>query len=535
MHFPLPKPIHGQIAQVYSQISNPAATSLLTIPAELRNQIYEYVLVDDRPIVIVDNADDSAIKTSSFSGSPAIIQTCRQIYHEAIGVLYCQNVFRFDYRVLCHQNGKILNIGSSLSNLRTVAFRMDMPDIPDDYDDLAFWDHFYRSSLKNIKITPLLDVFWDGVACGLSVRFESTRNRNNPYISSYPSRFDVKLLTKVIYELGNMDKLRLMNARRLISDVEVAPNGKKGSIDFRPSNGKAGVRRGFQLSKNTQGYVLTPSHPKLLDLPCKILKRIATSVYSNHEVTYDFNTGVSHGLNFSMLDVNSHFRRMVLMVFHHQSRFVIILGSANLSSSEAMFEKLERRTADYYTPYVGRLQRCTPISASQMYRIAPTIVLQFQTDKPLSQAKVRVDARDLLRATSVFPADTTIIVRVCGLDETQDHTTRLGEIRKHVLVLMEDSLSFMLAARVLRVEIELNHDCLPVRVTSWGKLGFLSDVRNYDKTVETMDTTWLQEMVRTRAWTPERHMNGFLSYDMPEGWEGETRYSLIKCLKNLCS
>jgi len=550
MHFPLPKSIHGQIAQVYSQTSNPAATSLLTIPAEIRNQIYEYVLVDDRPIVIVDNADDSVIKTSSFSGSPAIIQTCRQIYHEAIGVLYGQNVFRFDYRILHLQHGKILtpidayrkwtrDIGSSLSNLRTVTIRMDMPDIPDDYDDLDFWDHFYRCSLNNIKITPLLDVFWGGVACDLSVRFESIRNRNHAFSSSYPSRFNVKLLTKVIYELGTMDKLRLMKARRLISDVEVAPHGKQGFIEFRSSNGTAVVRRGFQFSKDTQRYALKPSHPKLLDLPSKILKRIARSVYSDHVVTYDFNTGISHGLGFSMLDINSHLRKMMLMDFHHfhqQRRFVIILGSATLSSSEAMFEKLERRTADYYAPpYMGRLQRCTPISASQVYKIAPTIVLRFLTDKPLSQAKVRINARDLLRATSVFPAYTTIIVRVCGLGETQDYTTTLCEIRKHVLVLMEDSFSFVLAAHDLMVEIELNQDCLPVRITSWGKLGFLSDVRNYDKTVETVDIAWLQEMVRARTWAPERHMNGFLCYVMPEGWDSETRYSLIKCLKNLCS
>ncbi|KAI4640425.1 hypothetical protein J4E93_008631 [Alternaria ventricosa] len=549
MHFPLPKPIHGQIAQVYSQTSNPAATSLLTIPAEIRNQIYEYVLVDDRPIVIVDNADDSAIKTSSFSGSPAIIQTCRQIYHEAIGVLYGQNVFRFEYRILVHKRGRILSpidayrkwtrdIGSSLSKLRTVAIRMDMPDLPDEWDNPSLWDDFYRSSQKNIKITPLLDVFWYGVACGLSVRFESTSNRNHPYLSSYPSRFDVKFLTKVLYELGNMDKLRLMKARRLISDVEVAPHGKQGFIDFRSSNGKAGVRRGFQFSKNTQRYALEPSPPKLPDLPSKILERIARSVYSNHEVTYDFNTGISHGLGFSMLDINCHLRKMMLVDFHHfhqQRRFVIILGSATLSSSEAMFDKLERRTADYYVPYMGRLQRCTPISASQVYKIAPTIVLRFQTDKPLHLAKVRINARDLLRATCVFPAYTTIIVRVCGLGETQDHTTRLGEIRKHVLVLTGHSLRIALAVRDPMVEIELNHDCLPVRVTSWGKLGSLGNVRNYDKTAEIVDIAWLQEMVIARTWTPERDMNGFLSYGMPEGWEGETRYSLIKCLKNLCS
>ncbi|KAI4920911.1 hypothetical protein J4E85_009026 [Alternaria conjuncta] len=544
MHFPFPKPIHGQIARVYSQTSNQTETSLLSIPAELRNEIYQYILVDDAPVVIVDKANNSVIKASGFAGNAAILQTCRQIYHEAIGVLYGQNVFRFNYGILidCYDFHTIIinpvetcykwtqHIGSSLSKLRTVAINLATPNIPADVSGHSPWDDFDSYSSKDMKILPLLDVFWNGVACNLSVRFESSGNPVRPH-------FDVELLTKVLYELGKMDTLKLKIARRLIWSVRVASNGKEGTICFLSTSRKVDVRRQFLLSEKTQQYELPPSQPGFLDLPVNIIKFINRLAPSNHEVTYNFYTGVTHRYGFGMLDVNLETRGMALVDFHRNSRVIIILGSDTCLSSEAMFSGLDRRVAQYFDRLTDRLtdrrrlQHCTPVSAAQMYRTAPTIVLQFQTDKLLSQAKVRINARDLLRATCVFPAYTTIIVRVCGLGETRDHTTRLGEIRKHVLVLMEHSLGITLTVRDPMVEIELNHDCLPVRVTSWSNRGFL----RLDKTVEIVDIAWVQDMVRARTWRPERHMNGFVRYGMPEGWDSETRYSLIKCLKNLCS
>jgi len=525
---------------VYSTISNPAATFLLSIPAELRNEIYEHVLVDDEPVLLVENIEDSVIKARGFAGNSAILQTCRQIYHEAIGILYGQNVFRCNWEVLvecdyvntvifdpmetCHQ--WMQDIGSSLSKLRTVAINMETPDIPADSPDHSPREDFDSYHSRDIMILPLLDIFWNGVGCDLSVRFESSGNPVHPHS-------DVKHLTKVLYELGKMDALKLKNARRLLRDVVVAPNGKQGTICFLSTSNRVNASQQFLLSEKTQAYEVAPSRPKFLDLGFNILASIARFALSNHKVTPNFYTGVTSRHAFGMLNVNKQTRVMGLVNFHYRS--IIILGSDTLRSSEAMFDGLERRITHHYDPSARNFMHCTPISASQNYRIAPTILMQFQTDRSLSQAKVSINARDLLRATCVFPAYTTVIIRVCGLDETKDHTTRLGRIRKHGLVLMEHSLRATLAVRDPMVEIELNHDCLPVRIISWGKLGFLSDVRNHDRTVETVDIAWLQEMVRARTWTPERNMNGFVSYGTPEGWDGETRYSLIKCLKNLCS
>ena len=52
MHFPIPDPKRSRIAQACSGAVAPDVPSLLTIAPELRNQIYEYLLVEPCPITI---------------------------------------------------------------------------------------------------------------------------------------------------------------------------------------------------------------------------------------------------------------------------------------------------------------------------------------------------------------------------------------------------------------------------------------------------------------------------------------------------
>lgn len=78
--------------------------TLLALPAEIRIQIYDYVLVGrvDResnwPLVVGKTCQKKGrldwIRTRQDRAmEPAILRTCRQVYHEAIPVLHTQNVF----------------------------------------------------------------------------------------------------------------------------------------------------------------------------------------------------------------------------------------------------------------------------------------------------------------------------------------------------------------------------------------------------------------------------------------------------------
>ena len=67
-------------------MADKAAPHLLSIPHELRNRIYNEVLVSDNAIVISKRA-----RTPYYQ--PALLRTCRQIRSEAISLFYSLNQF----------------------------------------------------------------------------------------------------------------------------------------------------------------------------------------------------------------------------------------------------------------------------------------------------------------------------------------------------------------------------------------------------------------------------------------------------------
>ncbi|KAL1640178.1 hypothetical protein SLS58_007129 [Diplodia intermedia] len=78
--------------------------SLLTLPAELRLLIYEHLLIArfDRttnPSWAVGNTNQKLVLLQMIQApeyrtvEPGILQTCKQVYHEANSILYSQNVF----------------------------------------------------------------------------------------------------------------------------------------------------------------------------------------------------------------------------------------------------------------------------------------------------------------------------------------------------------------------------------------------------------------------------------------------------------
>jgi hypothetical protein len=68
-----------------SRLADPNALSFLTLPAEMRNAIYETLLAHEHPVAIVDGH-------AHLSGT-SILTTCRQIAAEATPFLYSRNSF----------------------------------------------------------------------------------------------------------------------------------------------------------------------------------------------------------------------------------------------------------------------------------------------------------------------------------------------------------------------------------------------------------------------------------------------------------
>jgi hypothetical protein len=571
MHFPIRKPVRGRIARVYSRSDDPGTASLLGIPPELRNQVYEYLLVDCRSITIearidygdkmnysgkinhsskINYSDNAVSRVSNFTGSSAIIHTCRQIYHEALGILYGRNVFRFQYSLQQRDRykhhtispvktciGWIKDIGSCLSGLRTVTIDIGVPELQDDH--LNFEIDVYEALYEKMAILRLLDIIWNDFASNISIRFEHTWE-SRWYVpcpdTQSPKTIDAKCegITNILHELGNKDCLGLKGTRRLLQQVYVDPDGLQGTIRYRKTGSGANVCREFQLLEDIKTYELAPlpSPLSLLDLPAEIIIDIAELAFANHEATYNFDTGITHGHEFGLLNVNKRLRGMIRPCFLSKARFTLILGSDTSQPTKTMYGVLERRIAEssgdcwIYNP----MRYCTPIEAAQDHRNEPTIILQFPTAN-----HIQINAWDLLCTTAIFPPGTTIIVRVRDCSDNV-HVTTLGEIRSYALVFLEDLMDKTAPESYWStVEFWLDEQCLPVRATIQGEhqgsehaCGDVVDVSNM------MDVTALHNAVEARVWGPYGTLDGFRSITQPTSWGHETFDDLVKCLRSLC-
>ncbi|CAN9219640.1 unnamed protein product [Alternaria alternata] len=551
MNFPIPKPVRSRIAQVYSRSDDPGAVSLLGIPPELRNQIYEYLLVDPQSVTIeaeVDN-DDTIGGVSDFAGSSAIIHTCRQIYHETLGILYGRNVFRFQYSVQrehpedCQivNSAKtctkwVENIGSCLSGLRTVTIDIG-PEIRGDYvSETDMLEEFEG----DLAILQLLDIIWNDIASDISIKFEHS-NRTTRYIPYADTKMSevldekCKELTNILHEVGKKNCLGLKETRRLLRKVYVNESGIGGTIIYQGTDHRTEIYREFDLLEDTRTYELVPlpSPLSLLDLPAQIIIDIAELALINHEATYNFNTGITHGHEFGLLNVNKQLRGMVRPCFLSKARFTLILGSDTSQPTKTLFGVLERRMLESSEdPYIHgfHMKYCTPIEAAQDHRNEPTIVLQFQTAN-----HIQINACDVLWTTTVFPPGTTIIVRVRDCSNNV-HVTTLGQIQRYALVFLEDLMNKATPQSFWNtVEFWLNEQCLPVRATIRGDYqgsehaGWdVVDVSNI------MDVTALHNAVEAREWRPYRELRGFRGITRPTRWDDETFYDLVRCLGVLC-
>ena len=569
MHFPVPDPKRSRIAQASSVSGDPGASlSLLTIAPELRNQIYEYLLVDPNPIKI-ESAEDRRTKntrtkkTSDFSGSSAILRTCRQVYHETVGILYGRNAFRFQYHLrfqyqTCVEIASptkvctewIGDVGSCLPRLRNITINMDVPMVSERYHH-AFDEDVREYSRQNINILPLLDVFWNNDTRNTSVIFEILNNDalDDSDSESEEPELDVVSITNVLSELGGKDTLDLQKTRRFLESVFVDAAGHRGTIYYRSTRHEGAIQRQFKLSMGTQRYEMVPLRNPLtlFDLSENITDAIIRLALGDQECTYNFHTGITHGKQPGMLKVNTQLRTLVGSWFLRKIRYTLILASESTHSSKAMFERLDRRIAEIYREWplnIGQSMRgCHPVSASGFRKNAPTIILQFHTKEPPQLAAVHIDAWDLLRVTSVFTGATTIIVRVCGShNETRDYTSRLADIRKNAYLLLKH-LEPQTAAdtRKLRVQVELNSQCVPTRAAIL-KVGddLQSSVAVIVKSLDTQDFTSLFDK-RNPSWWKQldrpKHEHSFLrspywpeqDYDEEE-WKDQTMYTILWCL-----
>jgi hypothetical protein len=95
-----------QIVGAVSERADPTALSFLSLPGEIRNNVYGYLLTREKPILLICSKQGrgSPAPSAVLVAGTNIFATSRQVHAEAIGIFYLRNQFLlsteiFDYPV----------------------------------------------------------------------------------------------------------------------------------------------------------------------------------------------------------------------------------------------------------------------------------------------------------------------------------------------------------------------------------------------------------------------------------------------------
>lgn len=77
--------------------SSPKPSTFLTLPAELKDHIFSYILKLDRPIIYNKSFKPKLTRTF-FYGLLKIFLVCKKLHEDASRYFYRQNIFQFDLR-----------------------------------------------------------------------------------------------------------------------------------------------------------------------------------------------------------------------------------------------------------------------------------------------------------------------------------------------------------------------------------------------------------------------------------------------------
>ena len=412
---PATRPI--SIPRTASSPIDPQAPSLLTtFPPELRNRIYELLFHRGKPVRLHDGkgyrerllrtlvglpdpnwdsgdsasgADDEEEEVNleqlacginlelhtkddefrhGFATCVTLLRTCRQVYHEAAGVLYGSNSFEFpgfweDCGGRAYQNHHfqyasrwLSDIGSHFSLLSKISINIDVVGPP-------YWHHPLYT--KRLDLLPFLKLVWANPDARCEIRFtqpdqtpEAARSSGNN-TERTRVRVTALILNNLLVTLGKEDALaikRYASFPRILSAVDIDARNSltEGRIEARVLHltRHAAVRcepydNCFNVlddGKNVQLVQCDTSRSHILQLP----KAIQHIIYnyactSDTDVIFDLDLDIAFGLPMNVLHLCKQIRANVMLPeWWIRNRVTIELNSEFLSTNFDNFTSLQR-------------------------------------------------------------------------------------------------------------------------------------------------------------------------------------------------
>ncbi|KAK1819953.1 hypothetical protein LTR12_005675 [Friedmanniomyces endolithicus] len=148
-------------------MSSSDESPLLALPPELRNRIYELVLVDDGNEIIDIYPETDHFVTNPYLWQPALTRVSKELRHETLAMFYGQNTFRVPLTSDVYRSVGVLVCPD--------AIPMHLPDgYPLAQFNLECWEEFaefvekwFRTNTAHLKLikTLSMDFCYDHNAC----------------------------------------------------------------------------------------------------------------------------------------------------------------------------------------------------------------------------------------------------------------------------------------------------------------------------------------------------------------------------------
>jgi len=469
------------IPQTLSASAKPGAVSFLSLPGEVRNQVYELLVPTNEEIEITCLASHTpasvvySLRSTSLLFRKAecvpLLSSCRQIYHESLSLLLSSNT----WVLLRGGNSEATNLvawmgilGSTATMLRKVVINLAVKPCNQTYE-IWYGDAVEMSNI--VKLGGLVKALWADCDAKFRIELAVPDDMNHyKYVSLY-SRWHRARVIHVVFsnvlQALREDSLHLKRYKSQIRDILVSLDSLEGYVEFsyispdhRSLRNTCG--RWFSIADNGKTLSFLPTKKLGLMALAKSLKeRIFVSITftspDDHHpgnlkcpayppVCYNLDLGTVEGATPILTALNSALRSRYRTEFWHRNRHLIKMRSGFLRTDFNRFNKLRKFLCIASTSYRPWDMGERFHGSNNLAHPYVELLLEFRLQDATNLDNLRINMLDFLRVTSYCTSSSPkITFKITNEDgSTQSQASiRLDRLREFATVaLTEFDLAF---------------------------------------------------------------------------------------------
>jgi hypothetical protein len=295
-----------QTAGAVSERADPTALSFLSLPGEIRNNVYGYLLTRENPLLLIcsEQGRGSPAPSDVLAAGTNILATSRQVHAEAIGIFYLRNQFLLYTEMLEYPMSVTNWIANWLDSLGNLAKFIETLLIQPGSPAFSIW--------QELDVLPLLQYLWKPDQPKFTISYDKR-------FHSFCGDIDVKGFSQLLDHLVTDSTLRLKEyARhpRLLESVRISPSSLSGQVVFHGPS--CGYHFGPEFHFVANEYGLRPQPKPLACLQVVMLnfwirELLLEHIVTNHgRINLNFTARTTRAMLLPLLEVNRKLRQISL-------------------------------------------------------------------------------------------------------------------------------------------------------------------------------------------------------------------------------